>query len=299
MNLKAKTHYLLVVLLVGIAEKATAQQPVENSVFWEISGNGLKKPSYLFGTFHLMGNLYVDSLTNVMNKFGQSEAVVGELVIDSTMTMKVMMAAQLKGTSLSQLLSEDTYAKTSAWLKELANYDLKMFNTLNPITVQIFLMAMLQTKYYPMDPAKDVPMDMYFQKLGTKNGKKVIGLESMDEQIFALYDQFSYKRQAELLQEYVQDKDKAYQEMVSMNRFYRQQNLKELESLMSTQTYNEGEASIMLDNRNKKWLEQLPSIIRLNSTFIAVGALHLAGKNGLINLLREKGFTVKPINLKG
>jgi uncharacterized protein YbaP (TraB family) len=54
----------------------------------------------------------------------------------------------------------------------------------------------------------------------------------------------------------------------------------------------------MLDNRNKKWMEQLPGFIRVNSTFIAVGVLHLAGKNGLVNLVREQGYTVKPLSQK-
>ena len=67
---------------------------------------------------------------------------------------------------------------------------------------------------------------------------------------------------------------------------------------MSTQTYEPGEAEKLLDNRNKAWMTQLPSLFSEQSTFVAVGALHLSGKNGLVNLLRAQGYTVKPLPLK-
>jgi uncharacterized protein YbaP (TraB family) len=117
-------------------------------------------------------------------------------------------------------------------------------------------------------------------------------------QVAALYGQFTYERQAEMLAEFVNDKDKAYQEMMTMNKYYRQGNLAELEKLMSTHTFEPGEAEKLLDDRNKEWVKQLPAIFAEQTTFVAVGALHLSGKNGLVNLLRQQGYTVKPLALK-
>jgi uncharacterized protein YbaP (TraB family) len=117
-------------------------------------------------------------------------------------------------------------------------------------------------------------------------------------QIAALYEQFSYERQAEMLAEFVNDQDKAYQEMITMNKYYRMGNLGELEKLMSTQTFEPGEVEKLLDDRNKAWVKQLPSLFSEQSTFVAVGALHLSGKNGLVNLLRQQGYTVKSVPLK-
>jgi uncharacterized protein YbaP (TraB family) len=301
-NLKAKRFTFsafFVIVSVTLSQNAFAQtQKIENSVFWEVSGKGLSKPSYLFGTFHLMGQKYVDSLTNVMARFQQSQTIVGELLIDSTMTFKIMMAAQLKGTTLDKLLSPELYSQTATWLKEVSGYDIKMFNGLNPMTIQVLIMTSMQQKFYHTNPAQDPAMDLFFQQQGKKDRKKVVGLESLDVQIAALYGQFTYERQAEMLAEFVNDQDKAVREMITMNKYYRQGNLGELEKLMSTQTFKPGEAEKLLDDRNKAWLAQLPGLFAEQSTFVAVGALHLSGKNGLVNLLREQGYVVKPVALK-
>jgi uncharacterized protein YbaP (TraB family) len=165
-NLKIKRHtFSALFILLGVTlsqHSVVAQTPVENSVFWEVSGKGLTKPSYLFGTFHLMGKKYIDSLSNVSAKFNQSGTIVGELVIDSTMTFKMMMAAQLKGTTLDKLLSPELYEKTATWMKEVSGYDLKLLNGLNPMTIQVFIMSSMQQKFYPMNPAEDAPMDLSF-----------------------------------------------------------------------------------------------------------------------------------------
>ena len=302
MNSKAKrtSCYVLILLSSGLCREGIAQQSqIENAVFWEVSGNGLSKSSYLFGTFHLLGNLYVDSLTNVIDKFNQSETVAGEMIIDTAAIMKIWPATQLKGTTLSRLLSPEDYRKVSELVKEVSGFDLQILNTTNPISVQLLIILSMQRAYYPMDPSKDISMDLYFQNTAKKNGKKIIGLESLDDQLNALYGQFTDERQAELLVEFVANKDKVYEEMVRMNKLYRQQDLAELEKLMmSSNSYNDTESEVLLDNRNKNWMKQLPDLFKNNNTFVAVGAMHLAGKNGLVNLLRQQGFKVTPLSLK-
>lgn len=292
---------LLFIVFLGIfgADNVLAQKsPVENSVFWEVHGKDLKHPSYLFGTFHLMGSRYVDSLTHVINKFKTSKTVVGELLLDSTMTMKMMAAARLDGTTLDKLLNTEQYQQTAQWLKELSGYDLQMFNSMNPMTIQIFLMTMLQQKYYPMNMAQDTPMDMYFQNEAKSVGKKLIGLETFEVQVNALFAQFTPQRQAEMLVDFVKDKEKARSELVTMNQYYRLGDLSKLQSLLSDQSYSESEAKVMLDDRNKKWMDQLPGLMKEQQTFVAVGALHLAGENGLVSLLRNAGYTVTPASVK-
>lgn len=271
-------------------------KPVENSIFWEVRGKDLTKPSYLFGTFHLMGSSYVDSLKQVSKKFRESKTVVGEILLDSSMTMKMMLAARMNDSTLDKLLSPEEYEETASWLKELSGYDLSMFNGMNPMTIQIFLMTMLQQKYFPLSGPADIPMDMYFQTVAKKEGKKLVGLETFEIQMNALFEQFSAKRQAEMLTQFVHERDKALVEIKSMNNSYRTGNLRELEILLSEQTYTEQEAEVLLDNRNKKWMEQLPELMREQSTFVAVGALHLAGENGLITLFRKAGYKVTPIS---
>jgi len=301
---KPRTYFLVVVLIYSWPSSLLGQVPqtmplgrqVENSVFWQVSGKDLSQPSYLFGTFHLMGSRYIDSLARVMEKFSESKTLVGELLLDSTMTVKMMVAARLHETTLDKLLGPEDYQKTAAWLKELSGYDLKIFNGMNPMTIQIFLMTMLQQKYFPLSGSADVPMDLYLQQRGKKEGKKLVGLESFEVQVNALFNQFSIQRQAEMLMEFVNEKEKAKEELLQMNKSYRNGDLGKLEELLAVQTYSEEEAKVMLDDRNKNWMDQLPSLMKEQQTFIAVGALHLSGKNGLINLLREAGYTVTPLS---
>jgi uncharacterized protein len=294
-----RTCFLPFVLLYVLPRPTAGQtQPIETSVFWQISGKDLSQPSYLFGTFHLMGSQYIDSLERVMEKFSDSKTLVGELLLDSTMTVKMMVAARLHETTLDKLLGPEDYQKAAAWLKELSGYDLKIFNGMNPMTIQIFLMTMLQQKYFPLNGSADVPMDLYLQQRGKKEGKKLVGLETFEVQVNALFNQFSLQRQAEMLMEFVHEKDKAKDELIQMNKSYRNGDLGKLEGLLAEQTYSEQEAKVLLDDRNKNWLAQLPSIMKEQQTFIAVGALHLAGENGLIHLLREAGYTLTPLPSK-
>jgi uncharacterized protein YbaP (TraB family) len=297
-SLKKSVRIQLLVVLLIPSFNCGAQEN-DNSLFWEISGKKLTKPSYLFGTFHLMGSSYVDSLTNLLAKFNACDQLVSELIIDSTMTTKMMTAAQMKGTTLETLLDSVMYSETDRWLKELSAIDLSMLNSLNPVTVQLFITTLLQQKYFPTAPGGEVLMDSYFQQMAVRNIKKSIGLESFETQLHALYGQFSLTRQVEMLSAFVRDRENVTSELINMNRIYRNEDLHELTSLLTEETYTPGEIETLLDKRNKKWMEKLPGIMRSRQTFIAVGALHLPGPNGLVELLRKAGYVVRPIATRG
>lgn len=287
---------LLLTLLISTAAAQT--QPVENALFWEIRGNGLAQPSYIFGTYHLLTNTYADSLTNVMSRFHTCRTMVGEIVYDSTMAFRLVDAARMKGTTLDKLLSPGVYNETATWLKELSGYELSYFNTFNPMTVQMLLAAHLQQKYSGNITAVQTPVDLYFQNLARQNQRPVAGLESFDDQINALYNQFSYERQAEILTQFVLTKDQATHETLMFLSYYRHQNLGLMEQALNNQHYTAAELQVLTTNRNKKWLEAFPTILKDGSAFIAVGALHLAGANGLVTLLRNVGYTVTPLPLR-
>jgi len=298
MNSKIRT-IITALLLVASSNATPAQTPAERSVFWEVSGNGLAQPSYLFGTFHLIGKSHVDTLTNVLDKLDRSALLVGEVAMDSPAFQKVMAAALLKGTTLDQVLGKELYERTAALFKELTGgADLKMLNGVTPVTVQVYLMTLMQQKYLPTSRTGTEAMDQYFQQIARRQGKTFTPLETIDDQIHILFDQFSYARQAELLATYVSDKDKLYEQMVEMNRRYFAGDLTGLESMMEWEHYSSAELEMLLFNRNKKWMQQLPTFFQSQSTFVAVGAMHLPSNLGLIALLRQQGYQVRPLPLK-
>lgn len=289
-----KRRYLsyLAAILFSIPTVAPAQQAIENALFWKIQRNDLPAPSYLFGTFHLMGAHFVDSLGGVIDGFHRCNAVVGEILLDSTITTRLMLAARLEGTSLDKLLSADDYHAVDNWFRELSGMELARFNSMNPATIQNLMMAMLQQKYYPSAEGGGEPMDLYFQRLAKTQGKELKGLENLDVQINALFKQFPVERQAEMLADFVRNRDRALAELKQMNASYRRGDLRKLELLLAEQNYTKSESAILLDDRNRQWMETLPEMLRKQPTFVAVGALHLAGEKGLVNLLRKAGYTV-------
>lgn len=286
------------IALYGWISVSQAQPAVENGLLWKVYGKNMHEPSYLFGTFHLMGAQYVDSLTNVVESFQQCRALVGEILLDSSITVKLMIAAQLEGTTLDKLMTPADYEATATWFRQLSGAELSSFKTMNPATIQNLIMAMLQQKYHPSSIPDDPPMDLYLQQLAKRSGKSLVALEDIDIQINALFKQFPLDRQAKMLSDFVRNRDKALLDLRLMNTSYKRGELYKLEELLAEQSYTKEESATLLDERNEKWMEKLPALFRKQSTFVAVGALHLAGENGLISLLRKAGYQVTsvPVN---
>lgn len=120
----------------------------ENSLLWKVSGKGLKKPSYLFGTYHFLSGGFADTMQAVKTAYAVSDAVVGELVIDSTIQGPMTEASVLHGTTLQKLLPDTVYRKTSAWFKQEAGLDLIKLDQLNPVPVMTVALAITQQKYF-------------------------------------------------------------------------------------------------------------------------------------------------------
>ncbi len=293
--MKKELYMVLLGLFLATATLFAQPSKSDNALLWKVSGKGLSQPSYLFGTYHFLTNAFIDTMPAVKTAYASTKAVAGELVIDSALQPSVMQAALLNGTTLKQVLPDTLYTKAAAWFKKEAGMDLVMLNNFNPITVMTLAMAIAQQKYFPNKPG-EVQLDTYFQQEGKKDGKKILGLETMDVQINALFKQLSLQRQVELLNELFNDSLK--QSIDKMNNAYTSQNMDQLQKEMYTGSYTPEEIKVLLDDRNSHWVQELPAIMQQQPVFVAVGALHLVGKNGLVNQLRALGFTVTPINTK-
>lgn len=293
-----KKKFLLAFLCLVSAEIILAQPAKKyNALLWKVSGKGLTKPSYLFGTYHFLSNGFIDTMPAVKLAYKSSEAVVGELLIDSTLQGPMMEAAVLKGTTLKKVLPDTLYAKASDWFKQEAGLDMSNLDQLNPLTVMTAAMAITQQKYYP-NKKGEVQLDTYFQDAAKKDGKKVMGLETIHDQINALYNQLTMERQLILLNETFKEKDALKDMIAIMNKAYISQQMSDLQELMYGSSYKPEEMKVLLDDRNNKWMQQLPGLMKEQSLFVAVGALHLVGDAGLVNQLRNNGYTVTPVNLK-
>lgn len=285
--------YLLIGFLsLGLKTANAQKKDKENTLFWEISGKGLQKPSYLFGTYHFAGKDFIDTMQVLNAKLHQADAVVGELVMDNTMAAKLMPHMLMKNNFLDKLLTPEEYQLVAAYLKKVSGYDLKLFNSMKPAAVQVTLLQFTAPKTFTKDnPA----LDQYFQDYGKTNHKKLLGLETVEDQAALLFGS-SLERQKELLLKSVQNEEKAKEEGQKLYDYYIAQDMKNLTELFtSSEEYSKEEMDQMLKNRNQKWIAQLPALMQNQSLFIAVGAGHLIGKDGLIKGLQAIGYTVKPI----
>jgi hypothetical protein len=287
-NLLKKT---LVFFLLFKAGLSFAQTP--STLLWEISGNGLKSPSFIFGTYHLISSSYIDSFPLIRINYDKTKAVVGEMLIDAEATTKIASAVLMTDSSLTQLLTADEYKLVDDYLKSISGMDLALFNKMKPVVISTFFYSLL------LKNENGKAMDIYFQDIAKESGKKVYGLETADQQIAVLFGGSSLRQQAKQLVQAVKDKDKNLEEMRRTNHCYREQDLECLtKALSETSEFTPEEMNKLLYDRNRNWMEKLPAMMLEQPLFIAVGAGHLPGEKGLLTLMKAKGYAVRPVMLR-
>lgn len=286
---------IIVWFLIGflsISSSVKSQKKTDNSLLWEISGNGSQRPSYLFGTYHFAGKEFIDTMKVLQAKLNIADAIVGELIMDNSVVAKLAPYMSMKNNSLDKLLTADQFQLVSAYLKKVAGFDLTLLNSMKPVVVQMTLMQFMAPKTIT---ATNPALDQYIQDYGRANNKKIIGLETVEDQAEILFGH-SIERQKELLLKSVVEAEKNSKESQKLYAYYIAQNLEELEQLfIKSDDYSREELDQLLKNRNVKWVAQLPQLMKNQSLFIAVGAGHLVGKDGLITRLRALGYKVKPV----
>jgi uncharacterized protein YbaP (TraB family) len=276
---------------------AHAQTNSNKSLLWQVSGNGLTTPSYLFGTYHFASKQLVDSLSDTKKYFNTCKAVVGEVLMDSTAMTSLVYAMMLPGdTTLDKLFTPEEYKLISDFVTSVPPLDMRMVSHFKPAAVQLMLLSLTMPKTFSdVNPA----IDMYFQQEGKRLGNKVLAFETMKEQSDLLLGGSMDEQKKELL-ESIRKKDEAKTEGEKLYALYLQQDLDGLDKLV-TATLAKGErpelSDKMLKDRNLRWMAKIPAIIKEQPTFIAVGAAHLIGHYGLINQLRLKGYTVKAVKI--
>lgn len=275
--------------------------PEAKSIFWEVKGPGVKKPTYLFGTHHLHDYSFINQNKIILKKLKKADIVAGEIVIEASTMMKVAMASVMPDKTLNELMSAKDYKATDACLKKYMGMGVQLFSRFKPIAIYQMIMLQKYAKVLKMDLKKNgnSSMDEYFQKSARNLNKKLIALETVDDQLKVLYDGKPIKKQVELLLEMVYDKDSlATQEIIKLNKMYKRQDLDGLHQLMK-RTASEQELQALLVDRNKKWIPKIEALLKSGKgAFIAVGAGHLPGKFGVIQLLREKGYKVSALKIK-
>lgn len=266
-------------------------QKEEKSLLYEISGNGISKPSYLYGTIHIICKDDFVMTEATKQKFSEVQQVYLELDMDDPKMMPEMMKSMYMtdGSTLKTLMSEADYQKVSQFFKDSLKTNIGTLDKMKP-----FVLSSMTIPKLIACPSQSY--EETFVKMAQKDNKEILGLETIQEQFGAL-DKMGMKKQADLmLVKMIENWNDGKQELKQLIKDYKNQDVEAMyEDMTKSKTMDTQFEEDLLVSRNKNWISKIQKIIKEKSTFFAVGAGHLGGKKGVITLLRNEGFTVKAV----
>lgn len=284
----------LPLLWAGCSSSKSGKAPVNensNTLLWEVSGNGIKKPSYLFGTFHLLCKEDIHFSQALKDAMQRCDTVYMEMDMDdpSTLMGGLLFMSMKDGKTLKDLYTTEEYKRLSEFFLDSLGTPLTMLQKMKPY----FLVAL----FYPRLMSCKTPtgVEQELVKLSKEYKKEINGLETIQFQA-SVFDSIPYEWQAKELLKNVDSTQQMKQEFDQMVRLYKNQQLDSVGILINKSEFSDDKyGRILLTDRNKNWVNKLDKLVKNESVFVAVGAGHLPGKEGLIQLLREKGYEVTPV----
>ena len=283
-------------LLTIISCKAQKNNPLitntdNNTLLWEITGNGLQQPTYVYGTYHVMCKKYL-AISNQLNiAIANADEVYMELDMDDPATMMGGFSLMnMKGDNkLADVFSTNDYKKVTHFFIDSLHMPLSFINRIKPF----FLMAMLYPKMTDCNASSGV--EEAILKVAKANKKEIKGLETMAFQA-SVFDSIPYTTQAKELIKMLDSLPQYKKYMDTLLNIYLSQNLQKIEDQFNNNELGMMDnQDILLDDRNANWVKQLQQLMQQKSLLVAVGAGHLVGKKGLIQLLKNKGYTLRPL----
>lgn len=284
---------LMFIALVAASFTANAQ------LLWKVSGNGAEKPSYIFGTHHVATSSICEKIEGFEQAYQNVDQVIGEVETAKMNDQKVMMQMMPMmmmpdGQKLSSLYTDTEIEIINTCLQEKLgpSFNLDAFEVMKPAVLSSTLQVLLSMEHFP-ESSKEEGVDSYLQSIAVADGKKVGGLETVEFQVDILYNE-DLEKQAEDLLEMAKDTDSGIEQLEELAEIYRSQDMKRI-SKMIKKGATKKELEKLLYGRNRNWIEQMKVIIPETPTMFVVGAGHLPGKNGVLDLLEKAGFDIEPV----
>jgi uncharacterized protein YbaP (TraB family) len=291
--------YLLLAAGLMTATLAHPQTPKNpHTLLWRISGKGSARPSYLFGTMHILcaGDAILnDSLRGAI---GTVDEVYFEINLSDMVGMiGALTSMQMRdGKTLSDLLKPDEYQRVKDYFanhQAMLPRPFGMLERFKPMLISGFV----EEQGMDCGTGGTDGMEMQIMKVAKTqtNPKPINGLETAAFQA-GLFDSIPYSKQAKELVDYIDSADYNKQQTRQLADLYNKQDLDGIEALSDKDDPGMDEyMDLLLYGRNRKWARILDTLLPNKSLLIAVGAAHLPGKQGVIELLRKEGYTVEPV----
>ena len=280
---------------------ATSDKDVlPQALLWKIEGKGIKEPSYLFGTIHMIEKKDYFLPTGFDEAFEKCDQVIFEIDMDDMTDMTSVMSllgdiVMKDGVTLKSLLSPAEYKEVSEYFEEMG---LPMFllSKVKPMFLAMLAEVNMDPTEMQSEEIVSYEMDLYEKANAAEKG--VGGLETMAYQM-SLFDSIPYKDQAKMLLDAVRSTSTDSGSFDMTVELYKEQNIEGMISMMveDEESGVSGYEDLLLTNRNNNWIPVMSDMMAKDPTFFAVGAGHLGGPNGVIRLLRKAGYTVTPVSV--
>ena len=281
---------LLITLLKIDSIKA---QTSENALLWEITGNNLQEPSYIFGILKFIPEKDYYFPPYVEEKFKSSKILATETQLDHHARHELNKAAHLEHhESLSDYLSEEEMERLKRIFHDELNVSELKFN----LVYKKFKPIMLSTTMPRLAIAEHIKYyELELIRMANEQDKAIVALESVESEVDAL-EKIKLKDQLSALKETIDNFEKQLDDYKKLVSVYKQGDLHEtLEYSMHPAEIHDDYEKYFVFARNYNWIPRMENYMKEGSTFFAVGASHLSEEEGLLNLLQNKGFTIKPV----
>ena len=280
----------LLIFIAALGSCKAARQDDNKSLLWRVSGKGPSKPSYIFGTIHLLcpeDYLWTDAMKRSLAECRQ---VCFELDMDdpSMLTEASGGFMSTDGKKLQDYFTPDQWARLSRFMKDSASTDISQMQMMKPMVLESLLAAKSVSCAIP------VSYEAAIMEQAQKAKQEIVGLEDLKEQI-DVFNTLPDDSVVSMLMQTVDSFSKTKSEYDRMLAAYKAQDLPQLYKLVNESKELGDDLGAFLDNRNKKWIPRIAKMAGAKPTFFAVGAGHLWGDSGVIALLRKAGYTVTPV----
>ncbi|HEY9051777.1 MAG TPA: TraB/GumN family protein [Gammaproteobacteria bacterium] len=263
-------------------------------LLWKIEKSGLAA-SYIYGTMHVGDPRVLNLAPAVTDAFNNAQCFAMEMLLNFE-AMGAMAQASFfnDGSTLKSVMQPNDYQKLIMVLQE--NYHMPEAAVINMRPWAVMVMMMMPTDG---QANKDSALDMVLYRQAAMGKKQLLGLETVQEQL-AIFNSMSLDEQIWMLNRSVEDNQKVVGQMDALLEAYLERDLAALVKLQEQNMYEDSDIDDrllyeMLDKRNPRMVERMQSCLQKGNAFVAIGALHLPGEQGVLHLLEQQGYTVAAV----
>lgn len=260
------------------------------SLMWKISGENVTT-SYMYGTMHMIDQEYYHFTENMRNKISDSEAIIME-VGGMPNPLEALAMMSLDSGDIRDCFTTEQMKQVVEFFDTKMDTDPKSFYDLYGSMKPFFIMQSISQTHFSENTES---YDMDIMAIAAEKDIPLIGLETISQQL-GFFDVIPKEAMAEMIISSIENYEKEGKDIKKLMKIYAQEKVDKLIPLINKQSpeFMEFE-DVFLTNRNKAWIPKIMSEIKDKSCFIAVGAAHLFGDEGVIQLLKNEGLTVEAV----